>query len=244
LNIRRQLGTAPGTVSRLYDDRAIIPLLDHGVLEITRDPPEALYRHPRHLSDDEMLHPWLVPAAATMSAWHGRRVLHGGVVSNGEFAVAIAGDKEGGKSTLLAHIALSSLLRIMSDDLVVFDDDTVFAGPRCIDLRPSSVPHLSALHGGISVRHGTRTRMRTPSGPSVSQLVGIVVLRWSDGVGLRLLPPSDRLPTLLPHALTEGIPRGADGVLGFARYRVWELSRPRRWDSLTTSANLITRLLT
>lgn len=243
LNVRREVGTAPGAVSRLYDDRAVIPLLNEGVLEITRDPPDALYRHPHPLSDDEMLHPWLVPAAATVSAWHGRRVLHGGVVSNGELAVAVVGDKEGGKSTLLAHIALSSSMRIMSDDLVVFDDDTVFAGPSCIDLRPGSVPHLSALHGAVPVRQGTRLRMRTPKGPSACELAGIVVLRWSDEVGLRLLAPSERLPTLLPNALTEGVPLGRDGVLGFARYRVWELSRPRRWESLTTSADMITRLL-
>lgn len=238
------IGTAaPGTQSRLYDDRAVMPLLDDGVLEVARDPAVAVYRHPRRLSDEEMLHPWLVPAAATVSAWHGRRVLHGGLVSSGGRAVAVVGDKEGGKSTLLAWMALSSSLSVMADDLVVFDGDTAFAGPRCIDLRPGAIAHLPSTAGAERVRGDTRWRLPLPAAPATSRLVGIVVLEWGSQTRLTAVPPSQRLARLLPHALTEGIPLGTAGVLGFTRYRSWVLSRPRRWDALEASAAALAGLL-
>jgi hypothetical protein len=198
---------------------------------------------PRTLSPEELLHPWLVPAAATVSAWHGRRVLHGGLVSDGKNALAIVGDKEGGKSTLLAWLALEAGLMVMCDDLVVFDGDVVFAGPRCIDLRPTSVPHLPIVAGSTMVRDGSRLRLPLPGAPPTAALIGLVVLEWSAETGTRAVPPNERLTHILPHALTEGVPLGTSGILGFARYRMWRLMRPRNWDSLVASAELVRELL-
>jgi hypothetical protein len=244
LAVRQQLGEAPPDAeSRLFDDRAIIPLIENGLLEVSREPAVASFTMPRLLSSDELLHPWLVPAAATVSAWHGRRVLHGGLVSNGKAAVAVVGDKEGGKSTLLASLAFDAGLAVMCDDLVVFDDRVVFAGPRCIDLRPGSVTHLPEVVGSSLVRDGTRLRVPLPKTASTAELLGVVVLEWSEQTGTRAVPPSERLPHILPHALVEGIPAGAAGVLGFAQYRMWRLTRPREWGALATSAKLIRELL-
>lgn len=244
LVVRQQIGEAPpGVRSRLYDDRAVIPLIDNGLLEVSREPAVASFLMPRVLSSDELLHPWLVPAAATVNAWHGRRVLHGGIVSDGQRALAVVGDKEGGKSTLLAWLALQTELLVMCDDLVVFDGDVVFAGPRCIDLRPSSVPHLPDVIGRTLVRDGTRLRLPLPSAPPTSELIGLVVLEWAEEAKTVAVPVGERLGRILPHALTEGIPEGAAGVLGFATYRMWRLLRPRRWDCLPASAELLRELL-
>ena len=244
LAVRQQVGAVRAdVVSTLSGEQAVIPLIENGLLEITRAPAVATFTLPRKLSDDEMLHPWLVPAAATTNAWHGRRVLHGGLVSNGTRALGIVGDKEAGKSTLLAWLAFEAGLSVMCDDLIVVDGDTVFAGPRCIDLRPGSVDHLPDVVGATLVREGTRLRLPLPSGPATAQLVGLAVLEWSADTGVRPVPASARLPHILPHAFTEGVPAGLEGVLGFARYRMWRLARPRDWSSLAASAQLIRELL-
>lgn len=244
LAIRQQLGQAPEDAeSRLFDDRAIIPLIENGLLEVFREPAVASFTMPRTLSDDELLHPWLVPAAATVSAWHGRRVMHGGLVSNGTKAVAIVGDKEGGKSTLLAWLAFEAGLSVMCDDLVVLDGERVFAGPACIDLRPGSVPHLPEVVGSTLVRDGTRLRVPLPKTPPVAEFMGVIVLEWSEHTAMPGVPPGERLTHVLPHALVEGIPSGVAGVLGFAQYRMWRLMRPKRWDSLEVAATMVRELL-
>jgi hypothetical protein len=244
LKVQQHIGEAPpGLQSRLFDDRAVMPLLENGFLEVTRDPAIATFTMPRTLSDDELLHPWLVPAAATVNAWHGRRVLHGGIISDGHRALAIVGAKEGGKSTLLAWLALGAGLQVMADDLVVFDGDVVFAGPRCIDLRPASVPQLPDVPGAKVVRDGTRLRLPLPGTPETAELVGIVVLAWAADSAIEPVRPADRLAEILPHALTEGVPLGTAGVLGFAKYRMWRLTRPKDWTALAGSAQLLQELL-
>jgi hypothetical protein len=244
LEIRQRLGVAPPDAeSRLFDDRAVIPLIENGLLEVFRDPAVASFTMPRTLSDDELLHPWLVPAAATVSAWHGRRVMHGGLVGNGEKAVAIVGDKEGGKSTLLAWLAFEAGLTVMCDDLVVLEDDHVFAGPACIDLRPGSVSHLPDVVGSTLVRDGTRLRVPLPKTPAIAEFMGVIVLEWSERTAMPAVPPGERLTHVLPHALVEGIPLGVAGVLGFAQYRMWRLMRPKKWESLDTAATMVQDLL-
>lgn len=230
--------------SRLVDGAATIPLLDGGWLQVTREPSLATYHLTRTISDEEMLHPWLVPAAATVNAWHGRSVMHGGLVGCQGRALAVIGDKEGGKSTLLAWLALEAGLDVLADDLVVFSGDLAFAGPRSIDLRPAAVQLLGGTRGARAVRDGTRHRLVLPDAGPSAQLVGLVVLEWHDGPPrLVPVPVAQRLPVLLPHALVEGVPLGEDGILAFARHRTWRLQRPRRWDVMPSCADLLREAL-
>src|SRR3712207_8347650 len=55
--------------------------------------------------------------------------------------------RSAGKSTLLAWLVLSGQ-PIVSDDQLVLDAGAVYAGPRCVDLRPETVrseEHTSEL---------------------------------------------------------------------------------------------------
>jgi hypothetical protein len=244
LAVRQRVGPAPaGAESQVSKDRAVIALIEDGLLDISRDPLAASFVTSRPLSSDELLHPWLVPAAATANAWLGRRVLHGGLVSKKDRALAIIGDKEAGKSTLLAWLALEAGLTVLCDDLVVLDGDTVFRGPQCIDLRPPSLAYLPAAAGATLVRDGTRLRLPLPRPPATATFVGFVVLEWGATTAIHAVPPAQHLPNILPHAFTEGIPAGVAGVLGFARYRMWRLTRPRDGNSLADSALLIADML-
>lgn len=241
---RLQAAADHGVVSRLFDGAATIPLLDGGWLHVSREPPVATYHLTRMISDEEMLHPWLVPAAATVSAWHGRSVLHGGLVGRRGRALALIGDKGGGKSTLLAWLALEAGLDVLADDLVVFSGHLAFAGPRSIDLRPAAAELLGTAREARPVRDGTRHRLALRDAGASAELVGLVVLEWHDGPPrLVPVPVAQRLPVLLPHALVEGVPLGEDGILAFARHRTWRLQRPRRWGVMPSCAALIREAL-
>lgn len=245
LEVRRvRTGPVVGVPSTLTDDRATIPTLEEGLLEVTRSPAVATYHLGRDLSDEEMLHPWLVPAAATVSAWHGRHVLHGGLLGTGGRCVALIGDKEAGKSSLLAWLALEEGLEVLADDLVVLEGGRAQVGPRCVDLRPASAGLLPRVHAAGLVRDGTRLRLPLPPAAGGAELVGFVVLEWSGGrAGLEPVAAGARLGAVLPHALVEGMPLGHKGVLGYVKHAVWRLRRRREPGSLPECATLLRGLL-
>lgn len=82
-----------GTRSMLTDYRAVVPLVEGGLVEMERASGHVVCTAPRPIPDREILHPWLVPAAATISAWHGRRGLHGGAVTDGVHAIALVWER-------------------------------------------------------------------------------------------------------------------------------------------------------
>jgi hypothetical protein len=219
--------------SSLTDVSAHVPLIDSSWLSISRGPvATATFEMTRPLDAAELLHPWLVPAAATVNVWNGRKVFHGGLISDGENAIAVVGGKEAGKSSLLAWASSQPGLFVMADDLVVVDGPDVHAGPSSIDLRPSTLDYLPAGMTDVHlVRGQTRARIILAPGPSTARLVAIVVLAWSEGSagGLTPVQPSDRLSHLLPHAMIGTLPLGHAGVLDLVRYPTWQLSRPRAW---------------
>ena len=231
----------------LNDHAAEVPLIESSWLSISRGPAAtATFQTTRVLDRAELLHPWLVPAAATVNVWNGRKVFHGGIVSDGECAVAIVGGKEAGKSSLLAWASAQPDLFVMADDLVVADGRTIFAGPSTVDLRLTSLAHLpNGTPGSCLVRGDTRARLVVPSGPPTAHLVGVVVLTWSTVPALELRPvqPADRLGHLLPHAMIGALPLGHAGVLDIVRYPTWQLSRPRDWvhmpEALTSLRSIL-----
>ena len=248
LRVRCELREPPTVETRpqVFDsEHAETALIESGWLSISRSPvPTATFRLTRELSPAELLHPWLVPAAAAASIWQGHKVLHGGVVCAGSLAVAVVGDKDGGKSSLLAWASTYPGLHVLADDLVVINNEKVYAGPRCIDLRAAALPHLP-LHDrdAEQVRGGTRTRLILPPGPTAARLVGIVVLAWADELSLEPVPVVDRLGTLLPHAMIGSLPAGHGGVLDFVRFPTWRLSRPRDWAKMPAAVESLRDIL-
>ncbi len=101
-------------------DRAEISLLDGGWISLTRAG-RADFTLPYAVSAEELLHPWLVPAAATFNGWFGRQVLHGGVLAREGRALAVLGEKEAGKSSLFAWLpapASSTFLLMISSSSI------------------------------------------------------------------------------------------------------------------------------
>ena len=69
-------GRVTDRTEQFLADRAEICLIDDGWISLERSG-LARAHPPQPVPADEMLHPWLVPAAATFNGWLGRQVLHG-----------------------------------------------------------------------------------------------------------------------------------------------------------------------
>lgn len=231
LEVSFSCGRVHDRTERFTADRAEIALIDDGWISLERSGRAELIL-PQAVPEEEMLHPWLVPAAATFNGWLGRQVLHGGLYARDGRAVAVLGDKQAGKSTLLTWLALTDEFDILADDLVVIEDGLAFAGPRYIDLRTGSLDVLGPSNRHRLVRDGSRLRLELPAAAPAAELVGVVILNWwrSPEVALRSLAPSEGLASLLPHALGGG-ERGLHGrLLDLLHVPTWMLLRPRDWS--------------
>lgn len=240
LEVSIEVGRVGDRVERFEDDRAEISLIDHGWISLSRAG-EAHFVLPAATPVDEVLHPWLVPAAATFSGWCGRDVLHGGAFARADRAVAVLGEKEDGKSSLLAWLARTEGVDVLTDDLLVIEQGSVFSGPRCIDLRPGSAEAVQT-NGSRLVRSDSRLRLELSCCPGRASLAAIVVLAWAEDkrVQLRRLSPSEGIARLLPHALSSG---GGTQLLDLFSLPVWVLERPRTWASMDEVTSRLLSLL-
>jgi hypothetical protein len=162
----------------LTEVRADFPLIGGGRLRQEREATEAHFHLAARPPDEDLLHPYLAPAAALFWQWSGREAIHAGVFEVAGGAVLMLGDKEAGKSTTLAWLATQGGTAVLSDDLAVLDGREVLVGPRSIDLRvEGALPDVSEH----LVRSGERHRVRLPAAPPALPLAGSVVLDWGPG---------------------------------------------------------------
>jgi hypothetical protein len=182
---------------------------------VTSDPP----------TPDALVHPHLAAAAAGRNRLLGRDVLHAGAVVLEGAAWALAGTNEAGKSTLLA--ALAALAQpVLSDDLLVVERGTAFAGPRCADMRDNTP--LIGLPPPRPVRGGERWRVLLPPAPASAPLAGFVFLAWDDAApALRALSASERMRRLPPLRRWPFLPAHPAGLLDLVTLPAYEFSRAR-----------------
>jgi hypothetical protein len=209
--------------------------LHGGWVTIEREPARATFRLPAPPPARDLVHPYLAPAAAVAARWAGRESFHAGAVLAGDGAWAVLGDKESGKSTTLAHLALGGH-PVVSDDLLVVDGDHVLAGPRCIDLREGSAAHLGAGEplGVVGVRE--RWRLALGPVPPRTPLRGWVTLAWDDEPRVEVLRGAERMLALLPFRSVQLEPGAPQELVDFGALPVLRLRRPRRWDALDEAA--------
>ena len=234
VDVRQILTSAlfrPGVAEN--DESAVIDLVTGGSLVLDHHARTATFYVPAPVGPEELVHPYLVPAAAVFSSWAGREAYHAGAFVVGGKAWALVADKEGGKSTTLAALAQLGI-DVLSDDLLVLDEGTVRQGPRLIDLREPAAVHLSLGQPVESGREGGRWRVSL-AGTTDAELAGWVVLRWGDGVGVRRMTVTERVALLIGLG-----PTRAEAVLSLASLPAFELVRPR---GLGTLSGAVQRLL-
>ena len=232
LEIERLVGAAAAGRSVVTAERADIALVGGDRLAVQRTPMRATYTTARPLSDEALVHPYLAPAAAIAGYWLGREAFHAGafVLDGGVWAVM--GDKESGKSSLLAGLAGQGQ-GVFADDALVLAGDVVFAGPRSIDLRREPAAELRAGEAIGVVGDRERWRLQLGPVPSTSRLRGCVFLSWGNSLELTPASAGDRLQRLLAHRMIKGLPPPEPGLmLKLSALPAFHLTRPRSWSQL------------
>jgi hypothetical protein len=216
-----------------------LEMLDGDWARCLRQERSASFLTERHAEDGSFVHPFLALAAAAFAWWDGRLAFHGGAVVGRDGAWGLMGDRSSGKSTTLAAL-VSRGYQVLADDIVVVGDDHVFAGPRCIDLRPDAAEMLGRTLRLRAVRSGSRMRVSLGPAAPITPLCGFIYLGWSDSVRAQALSASQRLRSLLNHLSTTD--RHPD-VLDLARLPSFQLDRPADLHGLDLSLDSIERLI-
>jgi hypothetical protein len=196
----------------------------------------------RRLREWELVHPYLAPVAAVAGYWFDRESFHAGAFVVDGAAWAVLGVREAGKSTLLASLALRGIT-VVSDDMLILDADMPLAAPRAIDLRPSAAHHLGVGEPlGIV---GARERWRLRLGPvvEIAPLRGWIFPAWGDRVEVSALSPHERIARLSAQRGLRLRARDPTRLLDLASLSAWELRRPRDWDDLDASTDLLLDLV-
>jgi hypothetical protein len=213
------------------DDHAVLQLKTGGRLTLDRRSGVACYSVPRRLTDDDLVHPFLAPAAAVVSHWARRLSFHAGAFVADGGAWAVVGEREAGKSSTLAWLALNDH-EVVADDVLVLDGRSAFAGPRAIDLREETAGRfqIGAALGVV----GNRERWRVTLPQMAPQLPfrGWMFLGWGDRVGVRPLGAAECMRRLLQNLTLRVDATNPAAVLELATLPAWDVERPRDWDRL------------
>jgi hypothetical protein len=122
-----QAASPPPVQDSIGPRSARLPMFSGGWVDLDRDAGRIAFHLPQRPPDGDLVHPYLAPAAAVAARWAGYESFHAGAVVAGGGAWGILGDKESGKSSTLAYLALSGR-EVLMDDLVVVDGDDALAG--------------------------------------------------------------------------------------------------------------------
>jgi hypothetical protein len=192
------------------------------------------------IAHSEVVHPLLGRVASEVALAHGADAMHAGAIAGSAGALAVIGPKGAGKSTLLASLNDVGV-PIVTDDVLVFRDGAVMAGPRCIDLRPDA-PRFGL---GVAVRPSDpRSRIALPPIAAEHPLAGVVHLEWSSGE--TTTEPLDRreaIRRLLILRSEKGYPSDPRALLDLAMLPTVLLKRPRMLNRLDDAVALMERLL-
>ncbi len=221
---------------------AVLRLQTGGEIRIEREPGLVVFRMRRPLSESELIHPYLAPVAAVAAYWFDRESFHAGAFVVDSGAWGVLGEREAGKSTLLASLALRGIA-ILTDDMLIMDGNVAFPAPRSIDLRPSAARHFGVGEPlGIV---GMRERWRLRLAPMVKSapLRGWIFLSWGDRVETLEVVPHERVARLGAQRGLRMAPRDPARLLDLAALPAWELRRPSHWDRLDTATDALLELV-
>lgn len=219
-------GSAPAH-SSVSEGIVEIVYLNGSSLRVDRPQSTVTFFVPPTVEDDELIHPYLSPAAVHFAGWLGHSVFHSGAFVRDGGAWGVLGVRSGGKSTTLARLAQMNT-PVLSDDILVFDGVSAFAGPRCIDLRPDAAERLEKRSS--AVRGGDRRRLSLPAIEPALPLRGFFFLEWGDELAARPLRPSERLDLLNRSCRPETA--NPASLLELARLPAWRLARPQGFETL------------
>ncbi len=227
-----------GEPERVSEDEAVVNLQPAGRAHIQRDQRRSTLYLPDEPKTEAWPHPHLSSTAVVAGRWLGRQSFHAGSFVHEGKAWAILGEREDGKSSALAWLALHDI-PVMADDIVIIDDGHVLAGPRCLDLRQSAKEHFGA--GNYIGKIGTRERWRIALGatPYKAPFAGFIVLGWDAETATTTLSAAQRLPLLLSHRGLHVPEVDEMAWLTFLAHPMVELRRPQQWSAMDAAMSAL-----
>jgi hypothetical protein len=239
--VATEIGRAPSENEFVDADRAELRLRSGGQIVVDGARRRIVFRVPHAVRPDEIVHPYLAPAAAVLARWAGRESFHAGAFVAGGKAWGVVGEREAGKSSTLAWLAAAGG-EIVCDDMLVLDGDRTLPGPRSLDLRADAAERLGV--GEAIGMTGARERWRLRLGPVAEglRLAGWVFLAWGERLEVRTLAGPERFERL---ALQQGLrlpPVRPEALFELSALPAFELRRPASWDSLAGSADRLLEL--
>jgi hypothetical protein len=231
-------GVVESPAESVDDEQATVSLVG-GVAEVEREPGRVAFTFEEPVSLDALLHPYFAPIAGLFAHWHGHREsLHAGAFVAGGGAWGVLSSREGGKSSTLARLALEGV-PVLTDDVLVLEGGTAFAGPRAIDLRsePASALRVGDPLGVVGTRERWRLRLDDVEGSW--PLRGWVFLTWGDDVAVTKVAAGDRLQRLAAERTIRLVPKDPTALLELVGLPSLELRRPQSWASLEAATALL-----
>jgi hypothetical protein len=223
------------------ETHAELRLKTGGRLYIDREEGLATFVTARPLGPQELVHPYLAPVASIVAHWQGRESVHAGAIAVDGRVWGVVGDRESGKSSTLARLALDGVT-VVCDDLLILEGRRVLAGPRAIDLREEPAARLG-VGSSIGVA-GARERWRLELGPVPHELAleGWIHLAWGDRVEAVPVEGRARVERLLEHRGARLPSLAPAAVLELGSLPSWEVRRPQAWETLGEAADRIREL--
>jgi len=234
LEVRCSRGAAeqpqPAGTVRVWPDRADVWLAGGDRIDLLREPLSIHLTSREPIRSQAIIHPYLGLPALIVSRWLGRVGLHAGAFAHRGRAWGLLGPREAGKSATLGCLMRAGR-PVITDDILIVEGTTVFAGPRSVDLRADAARRLGGQELGIV---GNRTRWRLRPAPSSAQmeLGGLVELAWGEVNRMEPLAPSERLQALVRSSFPPPTPQTAAALLAIAALPAWRYVRRRRIEEL------------
>ena len=234
-------GPITGIQDHLDESRGTVVFRD-AVAMVERAPAVATFRFAGHPVPDALVHPYLAPVAGLLAHWRGQEALHAGAFVHDGGAWGVVADRDGGKSSTLAQLALDGSA-IVADDLLVVDGADALAGPRAIDLRAEPARALGAGEpvGVLGTR--SRWRLRLPPVPCATPLRGWVFLEWGSSLAVDEVPAPERLERLGAQRMIRRRPLDPEALLRLAALPATVIRRPRSLATLEETAQLLLQSL-
>jgi hypothetical protein len=232
--VRREERPAPG----IREHDASFDLMGGGRVVLDRSRLSARYVTPAPLPDDEVVHPHLAIAAATLSYWLGREPFHAGGVVGAAGVWGVAGVSGAGKSSLLAGLAAAGA-PVVSDDLLVCDGHRTFAGPRAVDLLDEAAHALGVGDRALPARSSTRRRVPLPPVEPELPMAGWIDLEWGERLEVVELTPAERLRRLARRRTFPQLMPAGGTLLDLVALPGLVLRRPRDWSAFAGAVECV-----
>ena len=242
-HIGRETGAPPWReLDVVTDSDAQLMLQTGGEIRIVREPGTVIFSTEQGVSEEALVHPYLAPVAAVVGYWFERESFHAGAFVLDGNAWAVLGERESGKSTLLASLALRGI-DILSDDMLILDGWRPFAGPRSLDLRATAAQELGVGQhlGVVGARERWRLQLGTTSG--ATSLRGWIFLGWGSRIETVRVEPHERIVRLGAQRGVRLPPKDPARLLDLAGLPAWELRRPHDWNALDAATDALIELV-